>query len=143
MYLVWESITDQHNRSGLKHIFRENIVNQESCAIGEIGARSKGIASGVMQSYPGQKFMRSKNAAKQDAVDALVGSPNVNGIAWLFIQHAEALGHKTIKSITVWDPTPGRDRPSSPDFNKVSERLNMWIELAPVAEVKERRRFRL
>ncbi|OQN97771.1 hypothetical protein B0A48_16092 [Cryoendolithus antarcticus] len=143
VYLIWESITDQHNRSGLKHIFRENIVNQESCAVGKIGARSKGIASGVMKSYPGLKFMRSKNSAEQDAFEALVGSPNVNGSAWLFIQHAEALGHKTIESITVWDPTPGRDRPSNPYFNKISESLNMWIEMAPLADVKERRRARL
>nr|OQO29341.1 hypothetical protein B0A51_06921 [Rachicladosporium sp. CCFEE 5018] len=143
VYLIWESITDQHNRSGLKHIFRENIVDQESCAVGKIGARSKGIASGVMKSYPGLKFMRSKNSAEQDAFEALVGSPNVNGIAWLFIQHAEALGHKTIESITVWDPTPGRDRPSSPYLNKISESLNMWIEMAPLADVKERRRARL
>ncbi|KAK6436957.1 hypothetical protein LTR95_006849 [Oleoguttula sp. CCFEE 5521] len=144
-----ESITDEHNRSGLKHIFRENIVNKDSCAIAEKGAKSKEISNGATPAYSGIKYMRSKNAAEQAAFEALVGydasairsqstvwlksdnSPNVNGVAWLFIQHAEALGHKTMKSITVWDPTPGKDKPTSPDLTRSAKTSTCGLRWRP------------
>lgn len=37
------------------------------------------------------------------AFEALLGTPNLNGIAWLLIQHYVDLGRKTIKSVTVWN----------------------------------------
>lgn len=40
------------------------------------------------------------------AFEALLGTPNMNGIAWLLIQHYNELGRKTIGSATVWNTNP-------------------------------------
>lgn len=34
---------------------------------------------------------------------AVLGTPNLYGVAYLLLQHAGQMGRKTIKSITVWD----------------------------------------
>jgi len=58
------------------------------------------------------------------SIDAIAGTPNLNGIAWLLIQHYDALGKKTIESVTVW---------SIEGFTngEVGDKINILVELVP------------
>lgn len=53
------------------------------------------------------------------AFEALLGTPNLNGIAWLLIQHYPDLGKKTIGSATVF----------STDGSKGKREINVLVEL--------------
>jgi len=65
---------------------------------------SEGVADGIPPPWPGHTFAPSEDLEEDgSAWEAMVGSPNVLGIAWMLIQHAHEMGDKIIHSVTVWD----------------------------------------
>lgn len=47
-----------------------------------------------------------ESADEGEFFNALLATPNANGVVWLLAQHREQLGWKTVKSIRVWSDLP-------------------------------------
>ena len=62
------------------------------------------------------KFEQTEFAADyaNNAFDATRGTPHLTAVAWFLLQHREALGKKTVGSITAWnaDKSPGDKKDS-------------------------------
>ena len=69
---------------------------------------SEGVAGGMPPPWPGNVFTAPTEIGQDgSAWEAMVGSPNVLGVAWILIQHPHEMGDKVIHSITVWDASSG------------------------------------
>ncbi|KAK3719478.1 hypothetical protein LTR37_004336 [Vermiconidia calcicola] len=68
----------------------------------KISGAKKGTSGGskIMQAPTWPGFVVKEG---EEGFTAMVGSPNVSGVAWLIIQHQSDMGHKTIKSIQIFD----------------------------------------
>lgn len=67
--------------------------------------RKAGFPSESAPEWPGFKFTytpRLVGSNMNKAYEAMLGTPNVSGAAWMLVQHYEALGRKTIGDITVF-----------------------------------------
>ena len=90
----------------LKSVYRSNIINGRTKAIifSILHARNANLTA-----YPGITF-------KADTLEgqALIGTPNGQGVAWLLIQHKRQLGHKIIDEINMYDENAGDLVPPHP-----------------------------
>ncbi|OQO07862.1 hypothetical protein B0A48_06653 [Cryoendolithus antarcticus] len=129
IYLTWKSMTNDQTRSNLKFVIRQSVVNENTLSVIASAMKSTGHSDRVPPAYPGTTFTRSTtDATMQTAFEALVGTPNVSGIVWLLVQHWEAMGKKTIKSITVMDAT----NPMMAHLDTFQ--AHIIVELAPASE---------
>lgn len=82
----------------LTYVFRFNVVIQETRvnAATAIGVSIADIGTSLTY-WPGRKF--SVNTAQGQA---LLGSPNGGGVAWLLAQHKAALGNRAVTDVTVF-----------------------------------------
>ncbi|KAK6428445.1 hypothetical protein LTR95_015413, partial [Oleoguttula sp. CCFEE 5521] len=137
IYLTWKSMTNEQTRSNLKFVIRQSVVNEDTLSVIASAMKSTGHSDHVPPAYPGTTFTPSTTDAKmQTAFEALVGTPNISGIVWLLVQHWEAMGKKTIKSITVTDAT----NPMMAHLDAFQ--AHVIVELAPVSDVSPRKRRR-
>jgi hypothetical protein len=91
-YLQWLSKADQ--RSNLRYVLRYNVLNDLTRFVIEyLGLQSKLVLKG----WPGKTY----NAGSVE-FNALLGSPNGSGVAYLLAQHKKQLGHKTVDKVTVF-----------------------------------------
>ena len=92
--------------SNLKLVYRSTIINSRTRAIifSILRARNADLTA-----FPGITF-------KSDTLEgqALIGTPNGQGVAWLLIQHKRQLGHKVIDEISVYDENGGDPDPPNP-----------------------------
>ncbi|OQN97770.1 hypothetical protein B0A48_16091 [Cryoendolithus antarcticus] len=144
VWLTWVNLTTDATRGGLKHVIHTGVLNQYSVAIAEMAVMSMGNANGRLKNFPGHKFTQSNDREAQAAFEALVGSPNVSGTAWLLIQHFRAVGKKAIKSVSIWNADPMPAVLKLTEMGNWNENMNLLIELAPLEDAEHtRRRSRL
>lgn len=78
----------------LKHILQYYVINKRTLAVvNEIIGKDLHVA------WPGVTFDATSLQGQ-----ALIGTPNRNGMAYLLIQHKRKLGHKFISAITIFHP---------------------------------------
>nr|OQO22905.1 hypothetical protein B0A51_08457 [Rachicladosporium sp. CCFEE 5018] len=124
VFLIWQSQTTVDTRKNLKFVLRDHIVNPDTTTIIAQALKSAGYVHTVPPVWPGVTFTSSDDEGKQAAWEALIAAPNVQGLAWLLIQHFEAMGRITIKSITVSDQANAANHKDTGSFS-----ANMVIEL--------------
>ncbi|KAK5119700.1 hypothetical protein LTR85_007276 [Meristemomyces frigidus] len=103
--LCWQKLTQDTERANLRWILHRYVSNKETVNM---------LAFVLRKKYPKMQPLgrapdwdrRIKFTPGMDEFNALVGTPNVRGVAWLLIQHQSTFGRKTIVSITVYDPDP-------------------------------------
>ncbi|KAI7566973.1 hypothetical protein KC317_g5304 [Hortaea werneckii] len=122
--LTWLHLTaattngGSHQSQNLRWLFRRIIRNDDTqnvigyvCKQKKVGqARPKGSMGPPWQApvWPGLvvRPTESDGGSEGDFFNALLATPNANGIVWLLAQHREQLGWKTVKSIRVWSDLP-------------------------------------
>jgi hypothetical protein len=81
---------------GLKYVLQSRITNSDTQdVLREIGD-SMSLEKHPNQ-WPGWSFSTDTEAGQ-----ALLGTPDAQGAAYLLIQHKDALGHKLIDKITIF-----------------------------------------
>ncbi|KAI6821977.1 hypothetical protein KC367_g3251 [Hortaea werneckii] len=108
--------TGSHQAENLRWLFRRIIRNDDTqnvigyvCKQKKVGqARPKGATGPPWQApvWPGLVVRREESGDEGDFFNALLATPNANGVVWLLAQHREQLGWKTVKSIRVWSDLP-------------------------------------
>ncbi|KAK4500413.1 hypothetical protein PRZ48_008602 [Zasmidium cellare] len=101
VYLSWADITTPEERRGLKYVVRSSVQNQDTLDVVERALKKSGISSGRAPAWPGYTFKPEGRDLRP--FQAVLGTPNASGVAWLLAQHREDLGNKTITAIRVWD----------------------------------------
>ena len=101
VYLTWTHVcstaTPPADPKGLKYILRVNVVNWNSRDAVE---RVIGGDLETLTDWPGTSIDPSSEEGL-----ALLGTPNGNGIGWLFLQHKSTLGGvREVRESRVWDP---------------------------------------
>jgi hypothetical protein len=92
VYLQWKMHSSPE--STLKYVLRHNIMNPVTASIVE----AINIANSTTTlEWPGTSY-----AATSEEGQALLGTPNGSGVAYLLVQHKQELGRKTIEKITVF-----------------------------------------
>lgn len=82
----------------LKGVLRQEIKNEDTLnVLAHIVGGDSSDLSKNMKTWPGNDY-----AADSDALAALLGSPNGQGVAWLLRGHVDDLGKKTVGSVRVW-----------------------------------------
>ncbi|KAI7512487.1 hypothetical protein KC347_g2388 [Hortaea werneckii] len=117
--LTWlhlTTTTGSHRPQNLRWLFRRIIRNDDTqnvigyvCKQKRVGqARPKGATGPPWQApvWPGLVVRREESGDEGDFFNALLATPNANGVVWLLAQHREQLGWKTVKSIRVWSDLP-------------------------------------
>ncbi|KAI6843652.1 hypothetical protein KC332_g2367 [Hortaea werneckii] len=110
--------TGSHQPQNLRWLFRRIIRNDDTqnvigyvCKQKKVGqARPKGATGPPWQApvWPGLvvRPTESDGGGEGDFFNALLATPNANGVVWLLAQHRKQLGWKTVKSIRVWSDLP-------------------------------------
>lgn len=107
--ITWENLNagDPVQMKGLKYVFRLNIINDGTNNILQEALEKTGVKHGQPPKWPGHKLTLPQTSnplnSMKTAFQAMMGTPNCLGVAWLLFQHADILGKKKIESITVWD----------------------------------------
>ncbi|RMY64387.1 hypothetical protein D0863_09862 [Hortaea werneckii] len=120
--LTWLHLTTAtsggaHNSpANLRWLFRRIIRNDDTqsvigyvCKAKKVGqARPKGATGPPWQApvWPGLVVRPEEGADEGEVFNALLATPNANGVVWLLAQHREQLGWKSVKSIRVWSDLP-------------------------------------
>ncbi|GAB1728509.1 hypothetical protein NU195Hw_g7059t1 [Hortaea werneckii] len=119
--LTWLHLTNSagsHQPQNLRWLFRRIIRNDDTqnvigyvCKQKKVGqARPKGSTGPPWQApvWPGLvvRPTESDGGGEGEFFNALLATPNANGVVWLLAQHREQLGWKTVKSIRVWSDLP-------------------------------------
>ena len=65
-----------------------------------------------------------------DIFFALLGTPHGSGVAWLLASHGSQLGHKIVKSITIFG-APWQDRDERVDMEETRPTMIFEIETIP------------
>jgi hypothetical protein len=91
-YLQWLSKASTGSR--LRYVLRYNVLNDLTAFAMTFMSSHNGL---VLADWPGITY-----DAGSDEFNALLGSPNGRGVAYLLIQHQKQLGHKTVENITVF-----------------------------------------
>ena len=89
--MIWADTCSQagSSASGLQYVFRDNIVNTDTKSfIDKVGM--------------GKTFLPNS-----DGFNALLGSANGKGVAYLLLQHSNLVGKKTIKQVTTFKADDG------------------------------------
>lgn len=101
-WLIWEKMsTEQGADPGdLQYVFRSSIINGDTKAIINIVA---GLREGELfnMPWPGKSF-----ATTTDDGQALLGTANGNGVAWLVINHMNAFAGKRVQKVGIFS-SPG------------------------------------
>ncbi|GAB1743600.1 hypothetical protein NU219Hw_g526t2 [Hortaea werneckii] len=102
--------------TNLRWLFRRIIRNDDTqnvigyvCKQKKVGqARPKGVTGPPWQApiWPGLVVRPEESAGEGEFFNALLATPNANGVVWLLAQHREQLGWKTVRSIRVWSDMP-------------------------------------
>ncbi|KAI6837137.1 hypothetical protein KC340_g4499 [Hortaea werneckii] len=102
--------------TNLRWLFRRIIRNDDTqnvigyvCKAKKVGqARPKGATGPPWQApvWPGLVVRPEESAGEGGFFNALLATPNANGVVWLLAQHREQLGWKKVKSIRVWSDLP-------------------------------------
>lgn len=132
----------------MKAVIRYNIIGADQKSLIRDALISEGVADGVPPPWPRQTFFAPDDQEEDgSAWEAMVGSPNVLGVAWMLIQHSHGLGDKIIHSITVWDrsaeaPEFQDDKPMDKPEGKPSGGQDdflacLYIELREEGETSE------
>lgn len=97
-------MTTTEERENLRYVMRLMVMNEDTQDIVSEALRNDGIASGVPPAWPGHTFSPSNNGGRGlKAYQAVLGTPNISGVAWMLINHRDELNYRNIESITVWD----------------------------------------
>ena len=141
------SITTSQQRADLKAVIRYNIVGDDQKTLIRDALISDGVQDGIPPPWPGHTFAAPEHPDEDgSAWEAMVGSPNVLGVAWMLIQHAHDLGDKVIHSITVWDrmqeapefdDTKPWDKPEGKPTSQKDFLACLYIELREEGEASE------
>ncbi|RFU33648.1 hypothetical protein B7463_g2679, partial [Scytalidium lignicola] len=106
VFLQWNHIAAS-NVGNLKYIFRALITNEDTKSMVDEAFQRKGETIGAWED-------RVVFGMDTEEGQAILGSPNGSGVAWILINHKDnnLLGIKTIQSVTVWQvdsdsPNPG------------------------------------
>ena len=96
-YLQW--LSKANEKSNLRYVLRHNVLNDVTrFAVTYLMLQGRL----VVKEWPGTTY----NAGSVE-FNALLGSPNGSGVAYLLIQHRKGLGHKTVDKVTIfkekWD----------------------------------------
>lgn len=94
---MWPTFSGNGNApesSELKYVFRHNVFNADTRSVIDVINQRNGTS--VLE-RPGTTY-----SADSPDGNALIGTPNGSGVAYLLIQHKEQLGHKIICSVTVF-----------------------------------------
>lgn len=67
-------------------------------------------------------------------MQAILGSPNGNGVAWLLIQHKEQLGQKRVRSVIVYET---KRHPNYAEEYRRLSKLNLMFIFEDVPAVPE------
>ncbi|KAF2852926.1 hypothetical protein T440DRAFT_553262 [Plenodomus tracheiphilus IPT5] len=91
-YLQWKLQAPDPTK--LKYVIRYQINNAETNTIADMVNFEQDTE---LQAWPGRTY-----DVKSQVGEALLGSPNGSGVAYLLAQHKEQLGHKTVSRITMF-----------------------------------------
>lgn len=99
-FLHWShSVPNQVAMTGLKHVFQCSVQNPQT---EEVISRILNNRGQHLTAWPGITVDTNTEEGQ-----ALLGSPNGSGAAFLLIQHKRQLGHKVVDRITIfWDEQP-------------------------------------
>jgi hypothetical protein len=84
------------NAKSLKYIFRATISNPGTQRIFD-----QAVLDQTGRQYVGWED-RVTFGMDTERGQAILGTPNGKGVAWLLINHKDQLGAKTIESVTIW-----------------------------------------
>jgi hypothetical protein len=79
----------------LIYVFRATISNDATIDILDYAIQSTGNVYGTFED-------RVTFGMDTELGQAILGSPNGNGVGWLLINHKQQLGVKTVVSVDVW-----------------------------------------
>ena len=91
-FLTWKSITTPDQRKALRWVFRRNVINPTTVKMISEVIDKKKISDAKKGTSGGSKIMQAPTwpgfvvKEGEEGFTALVGSPNVSGVAWLIIQ---------------------------------------------------------
>ncbi|KAK4545908.1 hypothetical protein LTR36_002472, partial [Oleoguttula mirabilis] len=103
--LCWQKLTQDTQRADLRWVMRRYITNKETLNMLAFVLRKKYPKMQPVGQAPDWDH-RIKFTPGMEEFNALMGTPNIRGVAWMLIQHQSTFGRKTIVSITVYDPDP-------------------------------------
>ncbi|KAM0718204.1 hypothetical protein Q7P37_006536 [Cladosporium fusiforme] len=95
-FLSWQKYAGDGIKN-LKYVFQSTIMNDDTNDVvrGILEKREE-----VMEAWPGLKIPMNEKDAQ-----ALLGTPNGRGVAWLLIQHKEQLGLKVPDAVSIFGTT--------------------------------------
>ena len=94
IFLGWKSVckaaNPQADVSSLRYILRQTVSNQ--ITLGVIDSYAPNVGA-----WPGKSFDINSRGGQ-----ALLGTPNGYGIAFMLLQHQAELGNKKVQKVTAW-----------------------------------------
>lgn len=125
-FLAWQNYA-QNRIKELKYVYQKEIVNGVSNdVIDHILAKRKE----KLKAWPGVKISMTEEDGQ-----ALLGTPNGCGIAWLLIQHKEQLGVKVPDAVTIFGSMDGRNWQYNLCF-WITDKTDTDTEMSDVLPVK-------
>lgn len=114
-FLEWKRACTKYgvNTRGLKHVFLSVILTEETQKAVKDVLERKGKAIEGFDELPD---WREAECLTLDTVygKAMLGTIQLQGIAWMLLQHREHLGRKTIKQICIFKDTNTEDAGRGP-----------------------------
>lgn len=105
-------ITSQAARKNLRYVFHYNTFEPQPTDVTAKALKMVGLKSGQPPPWPGHTFtytprsrrsiLPSKTDKANKAFEAMLGTPDVGGVALMLVQHFEAMGRKKVGWITVF-----------------------------------------
>jgi len=104
-FLTWQHLcsTAGTDVGGLKYVFQVSISNTETEDMMDEALSRSGATYGDWEN-------RQTWYAGSEEYNALLGTPNSSGVAWLLINHKRQMGIKTIKAISVFESVDPLDK---------------------------------
>jgi hypothetical protein len=98
VFLSWIGLVkDPVERQNLKYMFQLRINNKDINMVLERILKDEGVKSGKLDTTHEVRL-----GPRSKGWNALLATPNMNGVCWLLVQHRKVLGPKTIKGIRVF-----------------------------------------
>lgn len=91
----YQAAQQGQDMKNLKYCFRMNVVNQQTKEV--INQAILNTPGASFQAWPGWTWDINTPEAQ-----AILGTENGKGLAWLLIRHKTQLGHKVIQSVTAF-----------------------------------------
>ncbi|KAI4712467.1 hypothetical protein J4E89_002734 [Alternaria sp. Ai002NY15] len=104
-WLEWQHLMNQNNGDvrNMRYFVSVLVVNRETQAVVARALRTRGKN---LDDFPGQTFERGT-----DEMNAIMGTPNMQGFAYMLVQHKAQLGNMYIKKIQVFKCVTMREPP--------------------------------